>query len=418
MNTGSEQPTADEADFPGFSFVTEQRTTADPDWPGRARVGRLSTPHGVIETPAYIFCATKAAIKALTPDQVRDAGTQIILGNTYHLMLQPGAERIARLGGLHRMMGWDGPLLTDSGGFQIFSLGHGSVAEEIKGSRGNRQPPTLIDIGDDGATFRSYVDGSVHTLTPEGSIRIQRQLGADIALVLDECTPHHAERDYTARSMELSHRWAVRSLREFQRTKPDPSGRQALFGIVQGGVYEDLRRESAEFTMSQPYFGHAVGGCLGGDKAELHEVVSMAMGPLESHRPAHLLGIGSVEDVWEGAAKGIDSFDCVNPTRLARHGGAFVRRPGDDGPDGREHINLRNARHRDDRDPLEDECGCYTCRTFTRAYLHHLFKAGEILGIQLLALHNIAFMNRLMASVREAIRTGRYAEAKREWLRG
>lgn len=400
-----------------FHFHIEHRTTGLPDWPGRARLGRLITPHGAIDTPAFIFCATKAAIKGLTPEQVREAGTQIILGNTYHLMLQPGAERVAALGGLHRMMGWNGPMLTDSGGFQIFSLGHGSVAEEVKGRRNSARPPTLISLDDDGAVFRSYLDGSLHRLTPEESIRIQRALGADIVLVLDECTPYHADRDYTARSMEMSHRWAERSIKEFNRGGGEGSGGpQALYGIVQGGIYEDLRRASADFTRAQPTFGHAVGGCLGGDKEEMHEVVSMAMRPLDDARPVHLLGIGSIEDVWHGAAKGIDTFDCVNPTRLARHGHGYIRPGIEETGYARDSLNLRNARFRDDTSPLDPECACYTCTTFSRAYLHHLLKADEMLGPQLLSLHNIAFMNRMLGEVREAIRTDRYAEAMRRWV--
>ncbi len=404
------------ADYPGFSFEIERRTTGDASWPGRARVGRLRTPHGDIDTPAFIFCATKAAVKVATPDQVKAEGTQIILGNTYHLMLQPGADIVAGHGGLHRMTGWDGPMLTDSGGFQIFSLGHGSVAEEIKGNRNSTREPTLLEITEEGASFRSYVDGAIHALTPEGAIQVQRALGADIMLVLDECTPYHVDRDYTARSMALSHRWARRSWEEFQRHATGSAGPQALYGIVQGGVYEDLRKESAEFALSQPTFGHAVGGCLGGSEAEMHEVVGLAMAPLDDDQPVHLLGIGGIRDIWGGVAKGIDTFDCVNPTRLARHGSAMVRPPTGGQRADRDHINMRNARFRSDNDPIDPKCTCYTCRTFTRSYLHHLVKAGEILAMQLLAIHNIAFMNGLMLAVRQAIRDDRFAETMREWV--
>ena len=400
----------------GFAFTVTHATTGDPSFPARARVGRLVTPHGAIETPAFIFCATKAAIKPVAPSQLADENTQIILGNAYHLMLQPGAELVARLGGLHRMMGWQGPMLTDSGGFQIFSLGHGSVSDEIKGSRGAQRPPTLIEIDEAGARFRSYLDGRVHTLTPESSIRIQRQLGADLILVLDECTPYHVDRDYTGRSMAMSHRWAERSLAEFDRSEAGSAGPQALYGIVQGGVYEDLRRESAEFAMSQPHFGVAVGGCLGGDKEQMREVVGMAMAPLGGARPVHLLGIGGFADIWDGVAKGIDTFDCVTPTRLARHGGALLRPPLTGHDHGRDHINLRNARFREDQDPLDPECTCYTCRTFTRAYIHHLVRAGEALSMQLLAVHNVAFMNRLMTDIRAAIREDRFSDARGNWF--
>ncbi|MHA1565887.1 MAG: tRNA guanosine(34) transglycosylase Tgt [Alphaproteobacteria bacterium] len=400
--------------FPGFSFAISHRVTAATGWPGRARAGRITTPHGIIETPAFIFCATKAAIKAATPDQVKAAGAQIILANTYHLILQPGAQAVARLGGLHAMMAWDGPMLTDSGGYQIFSLGHGGVAEEIKGNRSAKRPRTLLAIDEQGATFRSYLDGSVHTLTPEGSIQAQRDLGADIILVLDECTPYHVDRDYTARSMALSHRWASRSATEFAKAEHGSAGPQALYGIVQGGVYEDLRLESAQFALDQPTFGHAVGGCLGATPEEMYEVVGLAMAPLDDDRPVHLLGIGGVRDIWQGVAKGIDTFDCVSPTRIARHGSALIR-PALSGAN-RDHINLRNARFREDQGPLDPECGCYSCTKFPRAYLHHLLKAGEILAMQLLTIHNIAFMNRLMSAVRAAIRADDFAGQQQHWL--
>ncbi|MEI8295174.1 MAG: tRNA guanosine(34) transglycosylase Tgt, partial [Alphaproteobacteria bacterium] len=287
-----------------------------------ARVGRLVTPHGALETPAFIFCATKAAIKAVTPQQMRHANTQIILANTYHLMLQPGPEVVAAIGGLHRFMGWDGPMLTDSGGFQIFSLGHGSVANEVKGKRMNDRPKTMLKISEEGALFKSYLDGSKHLLTPERSIQVQRQLGADLIVVFDECTPFHVSRDYTARSMELSHRWALRSLDEYNR---GDTTHQRLYGIVQGGVYEDLRRESSDFVSQQPFFGNAVGGSLGADKTQMAEVVAMTMSHLNRARPTHLLGIGGIGDIFQGVRQGIDTFDCVHPTRLARHGGALVR---------------------------------------------------------------------------------------------
>jgi queuine tRNA-ribosyltransferase len=409
------------ADYPGFAFTVEHRTTADPAWPAAARVGRLQTPHGDIATPAFVFCATRGAIRGVTPEQMRAEQTQIILGNTYHLMLQPGGEVVARLGGLHAMMGWDGPMLTDSGGFQIFSLGGGSASAEIKGNRKSERPRTLLGIEEEGAIFRSYIDGSTHKLTPEDSIRVQRQLGADIILVLDECTPYEVERDYTANSMALTHRWAERSVAEFARASAGSAGPQALYGIVQGGVYEDLRRESAEFTANLPYFGHAVGGCLGSDTFELEGVVAMAMAPLNAAagtppRPVHLLGIGGARDIWDGVAKGIDTFDCVNPTRLARHGSAYLRPAFAGNPDDRDHVNLKNARFRDDDGPLDPECQCYTCRTFSRSYLHHLVKAGEITATQYLAIHNVAFMNRLMDQVRAAIRAGDYAAAQARWF--
>lgn len=382
----------------------------------KARLGRIVTPHGVVETPAFIFCATKAAIKGATPQEMKQEGTQIILSNTYHLMLQPGAEIVAKMGGLHTFMGWEGPMLTDSGGFQIFSLGHGSVAEEVKGKRQSTRPRSLLKITEEGAQFKSYIDGKTHLLTPEKSIQVQQGLGADLIVVLDECTPFHVDKAYTERSLHLSHRWAERSLHEFQK---GPSGVQALYGITQGGVYPDLRRISAEFVNSLPFFGHAVGGSLGADKAQMKEVVEMAMEPLDPSRPVHLLGIGGVSDIFYGVEQGIDTFDCVHPTRLARHGGALVpvavwEELGKD-PAGREHMNLRNAAFREDPRPIDPLCACQTCRTFSRSYLHHLLKAGEILALSALTVHNVHFMNRLLHHVRQAIKTGTLVEERKRW---
>ena len=299
-------------------------------------------------------------------------------------------------------------MLTDSGGFQIFSLGHGSVAEEVKGNRQKNSANLLLEISEEGARFRSYLDGSEHTLTPESSIDIQRRLGPDLVVVLDECTPYHVDRDYTARSLALTHRWADRSLSEFER---GANGRQALYGILQGGVYEDLREEAAAFVLSRPFFGHAIGGCLGADAAQMLEVVGYAMQHLDSGRPVHLLGIGGARDIWTAVALGIDTFDCVAPTRIARHGWALAR-----GAGVKNRLNLRNARFRDDAGPLESECSCQACSHYSRAYIHHLFKAGEILGIQLLTLHNIAFMTRLMKTIREAIAAGNLAAAENAWF--
>jgi queuine tRNA-ribosyltransferase len=389
--------------YPNFAFDI---TATDPAG-SRARVGRLATPHGVLQTPAFIFCATKAAMKAASPAMLRDEKTTIILSNTYHLMLQPGADLVEKMGGLHRFMGWDGPMLTDSGGFQIFSLGHGSVADEIKGRREIARPKTLLKISEKGAAFRSYIDGSKHLLTPEGSIDIQRKLGADLIVTFDECTPFHSDRTYTERSLRLSNRWADRCIAEFERGH---TGRQALYGILQGGIYEDLRHEAAEFVNSRPFFGNAVGGTLGGNTAQMDEVVGYAMAKLDRTRPTHLLGIGGIRDIFAGVAQGIDSFDCVSPTRIARHGAALM--PGVKG----ERVNLRNARFREDPAPVDETCGCYCCRNFSRAYLHHLLKAEELLGLQLLTQHNIAVMNRLTREIQAAIPEGRLRDLRKRWV--
>jgi len=389
-------------EYPGFDFEIRQQDTQS-----RARIGYLTTPHGSFETPNFVFCATRAAIKGAGPDDLEAVNTDIILSNTYHLLLRPGPDLIAQMGGLHKFMGWDGPMLTDSGGFQIFSLGHGSVADEIKGKDKTKYDNSLKKITEEGATFKSYIDGSLHTLTPESSIEVQRKLGADIILVLDECTPFHVDKKYTERSMELSHRWADRCLEEFKRTH---TGKQALYGIVQGGVYEDLRARASTFISERPFFGHAIGGSLGADKQQMYEVVDFAMAGLSPEKPVHLLGIGGVDDIWENVSRGVDTFDCVSPTRLARHAWALVR------TEKNFRLNIRNAQYQKDASALDPECDCSTCRTYSRAYIHYLLRAKEMQGVRLLVIHNMRFMMRLMEAIRTAIKAGRFLEAKREWL--
>jgi queuine tRNA-ribosyltransferase len=374
----------------------------------RARLGRLQTPHGVIDTPAIMFCATRGTIKAAGPDDLEQAGAQVMLANTYHLMLRPGSGLIQRLGGLHVYSGWHGPIFTDSGGFQVFSLGHGSVADEIKARQPARQRrKSLLQISEDGAVFQSYVDGQRVVLTPERAIQIQRELGSDLVVVLDECTPFHVDRTYTERSMEMTHRWGDRCIAEFQRYD---DGRQALYGISQGGVYEDLRRRSAEYLSTRAFFGHAIGGSLGADKAQMYDVVDFAQADLRRERPVHLLGIGGVDDIFEGVARGIDTFDCVAPTRIARHGWALTR----EAPAWR--INLKNARFAEDPSPIETGCDCPTCARYSRAFLHYLFKAGEIQAMRLVTIANMHFMTRLMREIRAALAGGTFQELKRRWL--
>ncbi len=396
--------------YPNFSFDIHYTSRQS-----RARLGTLKTPHGVIQTPAFIFCATKAAIKGVTSQQMKEENTQIILSNTYHLMLQPGAELVQKMEGLHKFMGWDGPLLTDSGGYQIFSLGHGSVSQEIKGKRTGEKRQTLTKITEEGAIFRSYIDGSKHLLTPEKSIQIQRALGADLVVVLDECTPFHVDKTYTARSMRMSHRWAKRSLEEFRR---GDTQRQALYGISQGGIYKDLRQESAEFMNSQDFFGHAIGGSLGASKEQMYEIVNYTTSLLATERPIHLLGIGGVRDIFNGVENGIDTFDCVHPTRLARHGGALVmvKHWEEQEYTGKEHINLANTCFKEDLKPIDENCACHTCRHYSRAYIHHLFKAKELLGLQLLTLHNVHYMNKLLSSIRNAIQKETLHIEKKKWI--
>jgi queuine tRNA-ribosyltransferase len=390
--------------YSNFSF-TYKRTSKK----HAGRLGILNTPHGSLQTPAFIFCATKAAIKAATIEQVKACKTQIILSNTYHLMLQPGSKLIQKMGGLHKFCGWQGPMLTDSGGFQIFSLGNGSVADEIKGTGRRTDRKSTVKISEEGALFKSYIDGKQHLLTPEKSIEIQRELGPDLVVVFDECTPFHVDKSYTASSMRMSHRWALRSLAEFDRGN---DGKQALYGIIQGGVYEDLRKESVDFINDQDFFGIAVGGSLGSSKEQMYEVVQMVLPRLAVARPVHLLGIGGVRDIFSGVRQGIDTFDCVHPTRIARHGWALVK-----GGE-KERINLMNAQFKDDPDPIEAGCSCEACRTYSKAYIHHLLKAKEILALQLITLHNITYMNRLMEGIRQSLESDSLDEEEKKWLSG
>jgi queuine tRNA-ribosyltransferase len=390
--------------YHNFSFSYQTSNTG-------GRLGEMLTPHGKVETPAFIFCGTKATVKGITPAQLLEEDTQIILSNTYHLMLQPGADRVQKLGGLHKMMGWDKPILTDSGGFQIFSLGHGSVSEEIKGKRNQIRPKSLLKIKEEGATFSSYIDGSKHLLTPEKSIEIQAKLGPDFAVMLDECTPFHVDKRYTESSMYMSHRWGMRSLKKFQELD---DGKQALYGIVQGGVYPDLRKISCDFVNHNEFFAIAIGGSLGADKSQMEDVVGMSMQNLRKDRQIHLLGIGGIKDILIGAKMGIDTFDCVHPTRLARHGGALVD-PEYRIDQNKEHINLMNAKFKDDASPIEEKCLCYTCRNFSKGYLHHLLKAREMLGLSLISIHNISFMNRLLKNIRNAIREDKLGEFAKKY---
>jgi queuine tRNA-ribosyltransferase len=359
---------------------------------GAARRGEIATPRGIIRTPAFMPVGTVGTVKALYPEQVREAGADIILGNVYHLMLRPGAERVARLGGLHSFMRWPGPILTDSGGFQVMSLSQ------------------IRKITEEGATFQSHLDGSRHLLTPERSIEIQCLLGADIQMQLDECIEHPAEYDEAERAMELSVRWAERSRAAFERlAKPG----QALFGIVQGSVYDDLRRRSAEALVAMDLPGYAVGGLAVGEGHEIMlRTLESTLPHLPSNKPRYLMGVGTPEDLIEAVARGIDMFDCVMPTRNGRHGLAFTW-------DGR--VNLKNAKHAEDLSPLDPDSTCPAARDYSRAYLHHLVKSGEMLGSMLLSWVNTAFYQELMGAMRAAIAEGRFtawSEATKARLRG
>jgi len=379
-----------------------------------ARTGTLSLAHGEVRTPAFVPLATKGVIKTLEVHEAADLGFDMVLGNTFHLFLAPGHELIARLGGLHRFMGWDRPVITDSGGFQVFSMGHGAVADEIKG-RGKPSPAgpngsrATVQIAEAGVTFCSYLDGSARFLGPETSMAVQAALGSDIALVFDECTPFHGGRDYTARSTERTHRWLDRCLT--WHAEHGPEG-QAVYGIVQGGVEEDLRRASAQAVAARATGGIAIGGTLGEDKDQMFEVVRWTVEELDSaapDRPRHLLGIGDVDDLVRGVELGIDTFDCAMPTRIGRHGMAVVPDPA-----GRWRVDLAKGRYRESDEPLLEGCPCPACaHGYTRAYLHYLLRARELTAMRVLTVHNLSYLQHLMASLRDAIDAGRLAEAAR-----
>jgi len=361
----------------------------------------LHTGHGVVRTPAFIPLATKGSVRGLSSAEVAALGYELVLGNTFHLHLAPGEELIAGRGGLHAFMGWDGSLITDSGGFQVFSLAHGGVADEIKGRRGDRAGRATVEISERGVAFKSLLDGSDRFLGPEESMAIQAALGSDIALAFDECTPFHADRDYTARSTERTHRWLERCLTWHQAEGP---AAQAVFGIVQGGVHEDLRRESAETVAAAEVDGVAIGGTLGREKDEMLGVLGFTAPLLPAEAPLHLLGIGEVDDLLAGIALGIDLFDCAVPTRLARHGVALAPEP-----EGRFRIDLAKARYGEDDAPIAEGCPCEACSRHSRAYLHYLARSKELTGARLLILHNLTYMEQLTEHAREAIEAGNYA---------
>ncbi len=379
---------------------------------GAARTGRLLTSSGPVQTPAFIPLATKGAVRSLSFADVAELGFELVLGNTFHLFITPGAERIAELGGLHRFMGWERAIITDSGGFQVFSLAHGNVADEIKGRRGGSGTSDgVVEISERGVAFRSYLDGSKRFMGPEESMGVQAALGSNIALVFDECTPYHADRDYTANSTARTHRWLDRCLEWHGERGPVD---QAVFGIVQGGTHEDLRRESAEYVAAAGVDGIAIGGTLGRDKPEMYGVLGLTVPLLPADAPKHLLGIGEPDDLLAGIALGIDVFDCAVPTRLARHGMALANLP-----DSRFRFDLGRAANALDRGPLVAGCECPTCLAgHTRAYLHYLTKAEAPTAARLLTTHNLHFLNSLVRGAREAITRGAYDAYRAEVLGG
>jgi queuine tRNA-ribosyltransferase len=373
-----------------FSFAVTHRD-------GTARRGVLTTPHGTIQTPVFMPVGTRATVKGVLPRDLVEAGAEIVLGNTYHLYLRPGDGLVARAGGLHRFMGWPRPILTDSGGYQVFSLGD------------------RCRIAEEGAHFRSHLDGSAHLLTPESAADIQARLGADIAMVLDECTSYPATHDEARASLERTARWAGRARRRFLeiregRTDVSPSTPgQAQFGIVQGGVYRDLRDRSREATVALGFEGYAIGGLSVGEPVDvMYDIVAHTAAGLPADRPRYLMGTGMPDDLVESVARGIDMFDCVLPTRNARNGQLMTRQGV---------LNIRNARFAEDQQPPDPGCGCYTCRTFSRAYLRHLAVAGEMLGPTLNSLHNLFFYLDTMRGIRQAIEFGSFAEFRQDFRR-
>ncbi len=360
-----------------FEVTAESNTT-------RARLGRVHTPHGVIQTPVFMPVGTQATVKTTTPHELEQLGVEIILSNTYHLYLRPGSPLVAEAGGLHRFMSWNHPILTDSGGFQVFSLG------------------PLRTITEEGVQFRSHLDGSKHFISPEKSMEIQMDLGADIIMAFDECAPYPAERDYVKKSKDLTTRWAKRCLQA--HTRED----QALFGIIQGGMYRDLRKESALELIDLDFPGYGIGGLSVGEPKEImYEVLDDLIPVMPKDKPRYLMGVGSPDCLVEGVLRGVDMFDCVWPTRLARHGMVITRRG---------NMAIRNLPFARDFSPIEEDCTCYSCQNFSRGYIRHLIKANEVLGIRLTTIHNLAFLTQLMQEIREAIADDRFLEYSRDFL--
>ena len=367
-----------------FEFQAEQSGS-------RARAGRFVTPHGAVDTPAFMAVGTLATVKALDPDDLHAMGAQMILGNAYHLHLRPGDELIRTLGGLHAFMGWDGPILTDSGGFQVFSL------------------EGLRTVSEDGVEFRSHLDGSLHTFTPESVMQIEHNLGADVIMQFDHVIPGQSDESAAGDASERSLRWLERCAAAHARLSTDDRSPQALFPIVQGGIHAHLRRDAARrITQLGDWVGFGIGGLsVGESKPDMYRILEVVDGELPEDRPRYLMGVGFPEDLVEGVLRGVDLFDCVAPTRMGRNGAAFTR-------DGR--LNIKRAEFRTDQRPIDEECDCSACRRFTRAYVRHLFVSDEILGLRLLSLHNVHFLVRLMRDARDAIRAGTIVAWSRDWL--
>jgi len=407
----------------------------------QARLGLIKTRQGDIQTPYLVPVATMGSVRALGSDDLLSLGVQCTLANTYHLHLMPGDELIKRLGGLHRFMGFDRPLFTDSGGFQAFSLGFarehniskiGNIFpqdyrkkyddlenasascigynKDEKGRQMGAKKENLTRITDKGISFKSLADGAWHFLDAEKSMKIQSNLGSDIIMAFDECTSPLSDYDYTRKAMLRTHNWAEESIRYHDKN-------QALYGIIQGGWFEDLRKESTQAISAQPFDGIAIGGSLGNSKQDMHQVLDWTVPKLDDDRPRHLLGIGEIDDIFECVARGIDTFDCVSPTRIARRGSLLISPQAGGTQENKFHINIKNSRFKEDPSPADPYCSCSTCAAYSRAYLRHLYVSRELSYFRLATLHNLHFMLRFMEDIRESIRTGTFAELKERWLR-
>jgi len=433
------------------------------DQKSAARVGQITTSHGIINTPCFIPVGTKATVKGLTPGDLKEIGVQILFGNTYHLHLRPGEDTVKKFGGVGRFMGWNGPTITDSGGFQVFSLSKSSgrlthavrparqtfsklqsgtrSLSEIRQQNGSSlnedsesdfscltgdkssfaleetEAPRLVKVTEDGVRFRSHIDGSLHYFTPEESIRIQQKLGADIILVFDECAPHTSTYEYTKKAMERTHDWSLRSLKSKVKSQKSKTGNgQALYGIVQGGVFKDLREESAKFISSLDFDGIAIGGVsVGESKKQMRDVLDWVVPFLPEDKPRHLLGVGEIDDIFEGVERGMDTFDCVIPTRFGRYGILFVE-PKLSEEKGRYRIDIRKSKYAKDKESISRICDCFVCQEFTRAYIHHLFRSNELLAYRLASYHNLYFIVKLVDKIRESILNNSFEKMKKEWV--
>ncbi len=388
---------------------------------GRARTGIITTPHGQIETPAFLPVGTKADVKMLDISDLKSLGAPAVLANTYHLYLRPGADLIEKLGGVGKFMGWDGPTFTDSGGFQVFSLGFGlehGVSkisnifpdEDIAGRPKNTGRKKLFTIDNEGVNFVSHLDGSKHRFTPESSVQIQQKIGADIIFAFDECTSPLHDKKYTEQALERTHAWATRSVQAWTNR-----GKQGLYGIVQGGAYKDLRIKSTEFICALDTPGIAIGGSLGKSKRDMYDILDWTLPITPGDKPRHLLGIGDIEDLFGASARGIDSFDCVSPTRNARNGSVYISPENGGKASGKFSLNIRSQRFAADPRPLDPGCECFTCSHHSRAYIRHLFASGELLAMRLATIHNLHFILKLMEQIRQSIKNDSLNKLAAKW---